>query len=198
MLAFICGGVDDGYRTWAYCERILTDESPVRESIVSESNTSDEESATNAGGRGSNNAILRAAAADGWALLATLRTPEEVLERCVGVEGTSLLEPLLELLKYHDGGASAAAGGTSTVDVKVVAGKCMALMWEVADKVAPSGSDASESGRLLCDNSKVVDEVLDCKFFLFYAICIYLRNSHQNSILFVYILSFISSGEGSV
>jgi hypothetical protein len=101
---------------------------------------------------------LRCAAATSWVLLATLRSDEEVLSHCLG-DGTcsSLLEPLLELLQYHDG------ANAGSIEVKITAGKCVAYLWEVAQRAAPGGSTPEEVGSLLCEDPSVVQQVLESK-----------------------------------
>lgn len=176
ILTFICGGVDAGYRIWSYCERILNEEAlAIRESSSSDSDASSdddddrsqssEESSSHRRTKPSSSVSLRAAAAESWVLLSTLRSPEEILTHCQG-EGNSLLEPLLELLQFHDG------TGLSSIEVKVTAGKCIAYLWEVADESEGSaGSSPTELGYLLCSDVNTVQQILDSKLIMFLWLC---------------------------
>jgi len=175
LLTFICGGVDAGYKTWSYCERILNEEAlAVRESESehsSDDDDSDDQSKSTASSteKPSSSVSLRAAAAEAWVLLATLRTPEEILTHCEG-EGNSLLEPLLELLQFHDGGA-----GGSNIDIKVTAGKCLAYLWEVAaESEGGAGASPAELGNLLCSDPNTVQQVLESKYLC--EVCLFCDN----------------------
>jgi hypothetical protein len=166
FLTFICGGVDAGYRTWAYCGRILRgeDSQVAMEEVDTDdddtfSDTSDStSSADQSRDTDAQRAALRAAAATGWVLLATLRTPEEVLESCAGDgEACSLLEPLLELLEYRD------SSNAGAIDIKIAAGKCVAYLWETAAGAVGPAATPEEAGQLLCRDASVVDRILTCK-----------------------------------
>lgn len=170
ILAYVCGGVDAGYRTWSYCERILTQQNVITgQENDSDSDSDDDTSDASSAGSKDKTAgdvksgvALRASAANGWILLATLRTAEEVLQHCKGdflPDGGSLLDPLLELLEYHDG------GGQSGIDIKITAGKALAYLWEVADAMLPN-ADPSAAGALLCDDPHTVQQILESKHFL--------------------------------
>ena len=165
FLAFICGGVDAGHRIWSYCEHILRDDG-----IESDSEDSDSDAESKSSSSDSENSdvnqkqnrdniaariSLRCAAAKSWVLLATLRSPEEILAHCT-CDGSSLLEPLLELLQYYDG-ANAGA-----IDIKITAGKCLAYLWEVAGTTLPGG-ETEELGRLLAYDHTLVEKILTSK-----------------------------------
>lgn len=171
MLAFICGGVDAGYRTWSYCERILTQQNVLYDGendseaeTVDSSDDSSTDSKSNATRDVKSGVALRASAASGWILLATLRTSEEVLQHCTGEflpDGGSLLDPLLELLEYRDG------GGQSGIDIKIRAGKALAYLWEVAGEVLPN-AEPSVAGALLCNDPHTVQQILEGQFVFVY------------------------------
>ena len=168
LLTYICGGVDAGYKIWSYCERILKEEAlAVRESDSEHSGSEDDsddddqsQSTQSSTDRPSSSVSLRSAAAEAWVLLATLRTPEEVLAHSQG-EGDSLLEPLLELLQFHDGAGN-------NIEVKVTAGKALAFLWEVASE-AEGGAGASpiELGTSLCSDPNTVQQILESKIAIF-------------------------------
>lgn len=174
FVTFVSGGVDDAYKTWAYCARILRsadngrgaaeeegDSDDDAASVTSDSSASSGEHA-NKKSFAAHRAALHSAAATAWVLLATLRTPEEVLDSCMGDgESCSLLEPLLELLECRD--TSNTNGALSAVDIKVAAGKCVAFLWEVAAEAAGAASSPEEAGLLLCRDHTVVEKVLSGK-----------------------------------
>uniref|UniRef100_A0A7S3M9H0 Interferon-related developmental regulator N-terminal domain-containing protein n=1 Tax=Spumella elongata TaxID=89044 RepID=A0A7S3M9H0_9STRA len=162
LLAYICGGVDAGFKIWSYCERILKEEAlAVRESDSEHSGSDDDsdddeqsQSTQSSTERPSSSVSLRSAAAEAWVLLATLRTPEEVLTHSQG-EGDSILEPLLELLQFHDGTGN-------NIEVKVTAGKALAFLWEVASEAeGGAGASPTELGTSLCSDPNTVQQILE-------------------------------------
>jgi hypothetical protein len=131
FVAFVSGGLDASFRVWGYAQRkLLRDTGDIGKGKVSD-------------------ASLRAAAADAWALLATLRSPTDVLSACKGEWG-SLLTPLNAILS------------NGSIEAKVSAGKCVAYMWELADAASP-GLEPADSGLLLSDDAEVIQETLDGK-----------------------------------
>ncbi|KAJ1433359.1 interferon-related developmental regulator-domain-containing protein [Ochromonadaceae sp. CCMP2298] len=134
LISFVCGGVDASFRVWGYCQRKLFN---------------DKTAVGDAGKAKAAEVAVRAAAADAWALLATLRSGADVLASCRGDWG-SLLQPLNVIL----------TSGASSIEAKVSAGKCLAYMWELADEASP-GLETADSGLLLCDDPEIIQETLN-------------------------------------
>jgi hypothetical protein len=195
MITFICGSVDAGYDTWNYCGRILCNEAGsksttgnVTDEASGEEEEEDEGPGWNESSSSSDDEIstdelckfslaLRATAADCWVLLATLRSPAEVVRSCAAprraVGGDSehehrerggLLVPLLELLLSRN-----TSDSNSGVDVRVSSGKMVAFLWEAAEaQIAvlldigedSNGAAAATPASLLSAVPELVSDVL--------------------------------------
>jgi hypothetical protein len=190
MITFICGSVDAGYDTWNYCGRILCNEAGSKSTNVTDeasgeedeglgwnesSSSSDDESSTDESCKFS--LALRATAADCWVLLATLRSPAEVVRSCAAPrravggdgehehrEGGGLFVPLLELLLSRN-----TSDSNSGVDVRVSSGKMVAFLWEAAEaQIAvlleigedSNGAAAATPASLLSAVPELVSDVL--------------------------------------
>jgi len=87
---------------------------------------------------------VQIAAAESWCLLAQLVDPQKVCD--VSREEDMFVE-LVTLL------------GNPNTEIKISAAQCLALLWEVADKLMP-GVDATVSADLMCDDEDKVREAL--------------------------------------